>query len=170
MKGWHPSGFACYALKIHLMVNARGQPGEFFLTPGSLNDTKALKLYAFDLPEGATITGDKAYDDYRYEDLSAEAHRRLVPLRRRNSKRAHPPALTYLMSQALHAIETSGSLLERLLPKHIHSVTAAGFELKTAFFIPACSLNFLFRVSEGGNLGSVVSYGGLHLSDIKYII
>ncbi|MBK1648206.1 transposase, partial [Rhabdochromatium marinum] len=32
----------------------------------------------------------------------------------------------------------------RLLPKHIHSVTAAGFELKTAFFILACSLNFLF--------------------------
>jgi hypothetical protein len=133
-----------YGLKIHLMVNARGQPVEFFLSPGSLNDTKALKLYAFDLPEGATITGDKAYNDYGYEDLLAEAHRWLVPLRRRNSKRAHPPALTYLMSQARHAIETTGSLLERLLPKHIHSVTAAGFELKTAFFILACSLNFLF--------------------------
>lgn len=108
------------------------------------NDTKALKLYAFDLPEGSTITGDKAYNDYRYEDLLAEAHRWLVPLRRRNSKRAHPPALTYLMSQARHAIETTGSLFERLLPKHSHSVTAAGFELKTAFFILACSLNFLF--------------------------
>ena len=133
-----------YGLKIHLMVTAQGQPVEFFLSPGSLSDTAALKLYAFDIPEGATITGDKAYNDYQYEDLLAETQRYLLPLRRQNSKRPHHPALTYLMSTARHAIETTGSLIERLLPKHIHSATAAGFELKTALFILACSINFLF--------------------------
>lgn len=133
-----------YGLKIHLMVTAHGQPVAFCLSPGSLSDTKALKLYAFDLPEGSTITGDKAYNDYHDEDLLADAQRWLVPLRRQNSKRSHPPALTYLMSRARQAIETTGSLIERLLPKHIHNVTAAGFELKTAFFILACSINFLF--------------------------
>jgi hypothetical protein len=133
-----------YGLKIHLMVTAQGQPVEFFLTPGADSDAKALKQYAFDLPAQATITGDKADNDYHYEDLLEEAGLHLLPLRKKNSKRPHEPALTYLMSSARHAVETTGSLIERLLPKHIHSVTAAGFELKTAFFILACSLNFLF--------------------------
>jgi hypothetical protein len=38
-------------------------------------------------------------------------------------------------------IETTGSLLERLLPKSIHAVTARGFELKVALFCLACSIN-----------------------------
>jgi hypothetical protein len=132
-----------YGLKI-LMVTAQGQPVEFFLSPGALSDTKALKLYAFDIPDGAKITGDQAYNDDQYEDLLAETHRSLVPLRRQNSKRPHHPALTYRISTARHAVETIGSLIERLLPKHIHSVTAAGFELKTAFFILDCRINFIF--------------------------
>jgi hypothetical protein len=32
-------------------------------------------------------------------------------------------------------VETAGSLLERLLPKSIHAVTAEGFELKVALFV-----------------------------------
>jgi DDE family transposase len=58
-----------YGLKIHLMVTEHGQPVEFFLTPGSWSDTRALKLYHFDLPEGSLLTGDKAYNDYAFEDL-----------------------------------------------------------------------------------------------------
>ena len=48
------------------------------------------------------------------------------------------------MAKARKAIETTGSLIERLLPKHIHSVTATGFELKVGLFVLACSLNFIF--------------------------
>jgi hypothetical protein len=33
-----------YGLKIHLMVTQHGQPVEFFLTPGSWSDTRALKM------------------------------------------------------------------------------------------------------------------------------
>lgn len=51
-------------VKIHLLVTARGQPVEFFLTPGAESDTTALKQYALDLPEGSTLTGDKADNDY----------------------------------------------------------------------------------------------------------
>jgi len=57
------------------------------------------------------------------------------------------------MAKARKAIETTGSLIERLLPKHIHTVTAAGFKLKVGLFVLACSLNFIFRISKGGNLG-----------------
>jgi hypothetical protein len=132
-----------YGLKIHLLVTAQGQPVEFFLTPGADSDAKALKQYALDLPEHATITGDKAYNDYGYEDLLQDVGLHLVPLRKKNSKRPLDPAVTYLMSKARNAVETTGSLIERLLPKHIHTVTAAGFELKVGLFILACSLNFV---------------------------
>jgi hypothetical protein len=51
----------------------------------------------------------------------------------------------YLMSSYRKLIETTGSLLEQLLPKHIHAVTPAGFELKVALFVLACSINYLVR-------------------------
>jgi len=35
-------------------------------------------------------------------------------------------------------------LIERLLPKSIHAVTAQGFELKVALFVLASSINFLW--------------------------
>jgi hypothetical protein len=50
-----------YGLKIHVMVTKHGQPVEFFLTPGSWSDTRALQMYTLDVPEGSVITGDKAY-------------------------------------------------------------------------------------------------------------
>jgi len=132
-----------YGLKIHVLITAQGQPVEFFLTPGADSDTKALKQYALDLPQNATVTGDKAYNDYAYEDLLKEVDIQLIPLRKKNSKRCLDPAVHYWMSTARKAVETTGSLIERLLPKHIHSVTAAGFELKVALFVIACSLNFI---------------------------
>ncbi len=49
------------------------------------------------------------------------------------------------MAHARKAVETTGSLIERVLPKHIHSLTAAGFELKVTLFILACSLNVVLK-------------------------
>lgn len=128
-----------YGLKLHLMVTGNGQPVEFFLTPGSCSDTKALKMYRFDLPEEALITGDKAYNDYGLEDMMKEANLNLLPLRKKNSHRLLPSGLTYLLSCCRKVIETTGSLIERLLPKHIHAITARGFELKVALFVIAVS-------------------------------
>ena len=132
-----------YGLKIHWMVTEQGRPGEFFLTPGSWSDTRALKMYNFDLPEGSLVTGDKAYTDYAFEDLLDEAHLDLQPLRKKNSKRPVPPWINYLMSCYRKIIETTGSLMEQLLPKHIHAVTPQGFELKVAIFVLATSFNFM---------------------------
>jgi len=132
-----------YGLKIHLMVTEQGQPVEFFLTPGSWSDTRALKMYKFDLPDGSLLTGDKAYNDYAFEDLLAEVQLHLLPLRKKNSKRAMPASTTYLLACYRKVIETTGSLLEQLLPKHIHAVTARGFELKVAILVLATSFNFL---------------------------
>ncbi len=134
-----------YGLKIHLMITEQGQPIEFFLSPGGYSDTKALTLYHFDLPEGSMITGDKAYNDYDIEDALHEAELFLTPLRKKNSKRPLPPWIFYLMSSYRHTVETTGSMIERILPKHIHAVTNSGFELKVALFVLACSFGYLLR-------------------------
>ena len=132
-----------YGIKIHLMVTLQGQSVEFFLTPGSWSDTRALKMYAFDLPTGSLITGDKAYNDYEFEDLLEVAGIELEPLRKKNSLRPAPPWINYLMYCYRKMVETSGSLIEQLLPKHIHAITPQGFELKLVLFVLAASFNFL---------------------------
>ena len=132
-----------YGLKIHIMVTEHGQPVEFFLTPGSISDTTAYGCYEFDLPQQAWITADKAYTDYVIEDVINEAGLRMRPIRKRNSKRPFPPWIFYLQSTYRKIVETTGSLIERLMPKSIHSVTPQGFELKVGLFVLATSINFL---------------------------
>jgi hypothetical protein len=133
-----------YGLRIHIMVTEQGEPVEFFLEPGAFSDTRALGLYNFDVPELSFITGDKAYNDYTIEDVMREAGIELVPLRKKNSLRPVPAYMTYFQAAIRKIIETTGSLIERLLPKSIHAVTAKGFEIKVALFVLACSINFLW--------------------------
>lgn len=130
-----------YGLKVHLVVTKDQEPVEFFLTPGAASDTKALESFAFDLPVGAQIFGDKAYNHYVVEDVLHECGIELLPIRKRNSKRPLPPWMRYLQAYYRKRVETAGSLLERLLPKSIHAVTPAGFELKVCLFMVAVSLN-----------------------------
>jgi len=117
-----------YGLKLHLLVTAQAEPVEFFLTPGSCSDVEGLEWFDF---------------HYELEDVLAEASLHLRPLRKRNSKRPVPPWRHYLQAHYRKAVETAGSLLERLLPKSIHAVTPQGFELKVALFVLALSFNRL---------------------------
>ncbi len=133
-----------YGVRIHILVTEHGEPVEFFLMPGSFSDTSALRLYDFDLPEKSWITGDKAYNNYQIEDIMREAGLELLPLRKKNSLRPVPPYMFYLQSTVRKIVETTGSLIERLLPKSIHAVTAKGFELKVALFVLAASINHLW--------------------------
>lgn len=131
-----------YGLKIHLMVTQEGQPVECFLTPGGFGDVDALKSYAYALPDGSLIYADKAYNDYEIEDLLKEVdHIQLLPMRKKNSKRAVSPSISFVQSYHRKRVETAGSLIAQLLPKSIHAVTSQGFELKVALFVIASSLN-----------------------------
>jgi hypothetical protein len=124
------------------MVTQDGQPVECFLTPGSFGDVDALKYYAYELPDGSLIYADKAYNDYEIEDLLQEVdHIQLIPIRKKNSKRALPPYISFVQSYHRKRVETVGSLIEQLLPKSIHAVTSQGFELKIVLFVIASSLN-----------------------------
>jgi len=109
-----------YGVKVHLIVTATGQPVEFFLTPGSLGDVKALEC-STSTPPGSTLYADRAYNDTQAEDeLLASAHSNCSRCVRRNSTRRFCP--TSLSTTSLpQRVETAGSLIERLLPKSIHA-------------------------------------------------
>jgi len=132
-----------YGVKIHLLVTKDHQPVEFFLSPGGFSDPEALTQYDFDLPAGAQVFADKAYTNYLVEDVLAEADIQLAPDRKKNSHRPLPPWLWGLLHHYRNQVETAGSLIERLLPKSIHAVTAKGFELKVILFVLASSINCL---------------------------
>lgn len=136
-----------YGLKIHLLVTTRGEPVEFFLTPGADSDVACLDLFDFDLPEDSEILADKIYNDYLLEDLLQEAGYHFMPLRKKNSTRKNPPWLVYWQSVNRRLIETSASVMEQMFPKSIHAVTSCGFELKIVLFILVHSFNCLFKVA-----------------------
>jgi len=142
-RGYHASKKRYfYGLKIHLMVTQDGQPVECFLTHGGFGDVDALKYYAYALPDGSILYADKAYNDYEIEDLLKEMdHMALLPMRKKNSKRALPPEVSFVQHYYRKMVETAGSLIEQLLPKSMHAVTSQGFELKVALFVIASSLN-----------------------------
>jgi hypothetical protein len=133
-----------YGLKVHLLVTKDGQPVECFLTPGSYSDVRMLKTFQFDVAEGSHIYADKAYNDYLMEDVLQEAsHIHLYPIRKKSSTRTLPSYIAYVQHYYRKRIETVGSLIERMLPKTIHAVTAEGFELKVFLFVLAYSFNCL---------------------------
>jgi hypothetical protein len=131
-----------YGVKIHLLVTQYGHPVECFLTHGGCGDVDALKCYAYDLPENSVIYADRAYNDYDIEDLLKEIdHIFLLPMRKKNSQRQLPADVAFVQHYHRKMIETTGSLIEQMLPKSIHAVTSQGFELKVALFVIAYSLN-----------------------------
>lgn len=136
-----------YGLKLHLMVTQSGRPVELFLTPAAESDVACLELFDFDLPPGSEVYADRIYNNYLLEDILREAGIEFLPIRKKNSKRKLPPWLDYWQKKSRKMIETTGSLLERRLPKSIHAVTAVGFELKVVLFVLAESFSQLFKVA-----------------------
>jgi hypothetical protein len=126
------------------MVTAQGQPVECFLTPGSSSDVQALRAFQFDVPAGSSIYADKAYYDFGMEDLIKEScNIELSPIRKKNSKRVTHPYRAFVQHDHRKRIETTGSLIERVLAKRIHAVTARGFELTVFLFVRSYSINCL---------------------------
>ncbi len=76
---------------MHLLVTRTGAPVEFFLTTSATADVTGLCDFDFDLPEGALVMGDEAYNDYEMKVVLATAGIYLRPFRKHNSKRPHPP-------------------------------------------------------------------------------
>lgn len=56
-----------------LLTTGTGRPVEAFLAPGRINDTEAVKHYAYDLPPGSIIDADGGCTDYTTEYLLQDA-------------------------------------------------------------------------------------------------
>ena len=131
-------------IRVHIVVTEAGEPVEFLLVPGALNDCRVLKQFHLDLPPGSAIYADKSYNDYGYEDLLREAADiSLNPLRKSNSKRAVAPWVTFLRKTLRRRVETTASQINAMFPKSIHAVTSRGFELKIVLFIIAFAIKCL---------------------------
>ena len=88
--------------------------------------------------------GDKAYNDYGFEDLLHDAcDLRLIAERKVNSKRQHSGCMRHLQGKLRKKIETSFSSLTRLFPRKIEAETAKGFIMKLLIFICSFSIQQL---------------------------
>ena len=120
-----------YGLKAHTVTTASGRPVEVLLLCARSHDLTGMKELTLDLPEGATLYGDKAYNDYKYEDRLAEKREiALQPIRKKNSKRGYEVEVAKTVSKSRKRIETTFSGISALLPRKIHAVTQRGLEIK----------------------------------------
>lgn len=132
-----------FGLKLHMVVDAHGRPVEAMLTPGSVSDVRGLYGLPLDLPQGSTLIGDKGYNDAVAETLLREEGIALLPLRRSNMKQQHEPVLRRWLRWQRKVVETAFSGIAALMPRSIHAVTPAGFEIKTFLFVLAYAISLL---------------------------
>jgi len=120
-----------------MIVTASGEPVEFLISAGAESDITVFKQHKFDLPEGSICYGDKAYNDYEFEDVLQESVGIILkPIRQKNSHRAEGnPAARRAISYLRKKVETSFSRITQLFPKTIHAVSSKGFVLKVISFI-----------------------------------
>jgi len=131
-----------FGVKLHMVCDVNGRPVQTLLTPASENDIKAFRKINLKLPKNSAIYGDKAYNDYEYEDqLIQKKQIHLMPIRKKNSKRKGGGFLAKIRRKKRKIIETAFSCIEKLLPRSIHAVTKAGFELKIMLFVLAYAFN-----------------------------
>jgi IS5 family transposase len=131
-----------WGIKVHMIVTPQGIPVEFTFTCGSESDVRGFRRLECDLPKGSRIYADRAYTDYLQEELLKESGDiDLIPRRKKNSKRQHPPERDFLLSMTRNLIETTFSAIVSLMPRCIRAVTQKGFYLKVFLFIFAYTIN-----------------------------
>jgi hypothetical protein len=133
-----------YGLKATVITTRYGCPFKMILCPGREHDIVPFRVMNPDLPAGSELYGDSAYTDYDFEGrLLREKKIKMVVQRKSNSKRP----LTFPEYTSLKMIrgniETAFGKLSEMLPRKIHAVTAAGFELKVMGFIVGFATTFI---------------------------
>ncbi|MCS3629072.1 hypothetical protein GGP53_002980 [Salinibacter ruber] len=97
-----------------MVTTAEGNPVEVSPAPGSYSDTKHLRTFELDLPEGSVLYGDKASGEHFTEDLLADAcSTGLLPHRKKNSTRSVPAYVEYV--QQVYRKKISGRV-QRAFP------------------------------------------------------
>lgn len=136
-----------YGLRAHVLVTAAGEPVDVVLAPGGDADICAFKRLHLDLPDGATIYGDKAYTDYTCEDvLNEDTTLTFVALRKRNAKRPLDGCVRYICHHVRKRIEVSFSRMADFFAKRIYAITSRGIELRAFLAVLAFSFDCLTPV------------------------
>lgn len=136
--------FFC-GVKVHLIISSSGQPKEFIITPASEHDIKAFKKFSLHtLCKNSRILGDKAYNDYQYEDDLRERSLSLCVERKVNSRRSQDLFFIFRGKKIRKYIETVFSQLNAWIKGRIHAVTNKGFKIKISLLLIAFSMLFCF--------------------------
>lgn len=131
-------------IKVHMISDILGCPLQYLLLPAAISDIEGLRRIDLNLPKNSGLYGDKAYNDYEYEDrLIQEKQIHLQPIRKKNSKRKGSGFLAKIRRKKRKMIETTFSCIEKLMPRSIHAVSKTGFELKVTLFILAYGISRL---------------------------
>ena len=115
---------------MHLVCTPTGVPVSFSLLPASYHDSTPIHELTCELPSGANVYGDKAYNSAHDEStIEADTLVKLVPIRRANML-----CNSWDEKQGLrenrHQVESLNSQLERMGVERLYSRTLVGFELK----------------------------------------
>ena len=129
-----------WGLKVHMLVTKEGIPYEFVFSAASFSDVSGLDFLPLDIPHGAKIYADKAYNSYEREDFLKEMDIELIAQRKKNSHRQHSGPRSYIQQVNRKRIETTFSVITSYFPKRIHAITQKGFYLKLLLGILAYSV------------------------------
>ena len=130
-----------YGFKIQVITNSKGIPVQFDVFCGETGDITAFQCSQINLPEGSSLFGDKAYNDYEQEDYLLECDEiHLRPARKSNSKRPDKPYESFYKNHVRKMVENSFAMITDLFPRHIHATSAKGFLLKIFIFVLAFTI------------------------------
>jgi len=131
-----------YGFKVAVLTTEDGLPVEIAFLPGSYFDSKFLNRMHFNLPQGASIFGDGAFQDYQVEDWALDLDQCAWEVtRRKNTKRGDVYQIILWKKTMRRKIESSFSAITNLFPRTIHAVTINGFLLKVFIFVFAFGID-----------------------------
>ena len=131
-------------IKIHMLVNRKGQPIEAVFQPGSQSDINILWKMELDIPQDSVIYADGAYNCFELEDILREEQINLLAKRgSRAKKRVRSSTEEKAISSKRQTVETTFSCITDLFPRNLRFRTERGFLLKIFCFILAYSTSFV---------------------------
>lgn len=118
-----------FGWRLHLICTPEGVPAAFTLLPAAFHDLTPIHELTVDLPPGAALFGDKAYNSAKDEQFLAEEGLRVIPIRKKNMT-PHTWADEYDLKLYRKGIETVNSQLESMGTQHLRARTNEGFDIK----------------------------------------
>lgn len=132
-----------FGWRLHLVCTPSGEPVRFTLLPAAFHDLTPIHELTYELPEGASVFGDKAYVSAPCaKSILADAAVRLIAQPRDNME---PLAWAdeYDLRLYRHTIETVNSQCEKMGMERLYARTELGFLAKVHASLVALTCNNL---------------------------